>query len=101
MVGGALLAALAASACCVLPVVLVGLGITGAWMAHLRALEPWRPYLLVGAWTLWAGALYRERTRPLTCDADGTCPSRSYRIYWVSGVLLFLFSASPWFLRLM
>ena len=37
---GAILGALAASSCCVLPLVFVSLGITGSWMVNLTALEP-------------------------------------------------------------
>ena len=95
-VGGAVVAAAAASACCVLPVVLIGAGITGAWMASLQVLEPFRPYLLAIAWGLWALAFYRERQKAGTCGVDGTCEKPSYRMFWISGALLLLISASPW-----
>lgn len=36
-------ATIAASLCCVGPLVLVILGIGGAWISNLRVLEPWRP----------------------------------------------------------
>lgn len=55
----AVLASLLASTCCVLPLVLVLVGITGAWMVHLTALKPLTPYaiaLTVGALG-WAGWL--------------------------------------------
>jgi mercuric ion transport protein len=55
----AVLASLLASTCCVLPLVLVLVGITGAWMVHLVALKPLTPYaiaLTVGALG-WAGWL--------------------------------------------
>lgn len=45
MMGGIL-----TSACCVVPLVLVLLGISGAWIANLTALEPYKPY--AGAITL-------------------------------------------------
>jgi mercuric ion transport protein len=53
------LAAILASTCCVLPLVLVLVGITGAWMVHLTALKPLTPYaiaLTLGALG-WAGWL--------------------------------------------
>ena len=34
-----------ASACCIVPLVLVMLGISGAWIANLTALEPYKPYV--------------------------------------------------------
>jgi mercuric ion transport protein len=55
----AVLASVLASTCCVLPLVLVLAGITGAWMVHLTALKPLTPYAI--ALTLgtlgWAGWL--------------------------------------------
>ena len=41
--------AVLASTCCLGPLVLVGLGISGAWIGNLRALEPWRPLFIVAA----------------------------------------------------
>lgn len=68
------LATLLASTCCVLPLVLVLVGITGAWMAHLQALAPVTPYsiaLAVGALG-WAGWLV-FRPRRFCTLADGSC----------------------------
>src|SRR3546814_5554671 len=47
---GALIGAGLASACCVVPLLLVTLGISGAWIANLTALGPYKPY--VAAMTL-------------------------------------------------
>lgn len=40
--GAALGAGVAASACCTIPLALVSLGIGGAWIGSLTALEPYR-----------------------------------------------------------
>lgn len=48
LVGG-VAAAVAASLCCIGPLVLVMLGIGGAWAANLAVLEPFRPYFLGAA----------------------------------------------------
>src|SRR5260221_3000094 len=40
---GGLIAALLASSCCVLPLVLVTIGVSGAWIGNLTALEPYNP----------------------------------------------------------
>ena len=49
--GGTLLAggvaAILASACCIGPLVLLGLGVSGAWIGNLTALEPYRPVFIV------------------------------------------------------
>ena len=46
---GGVIAAIAASLCCVGPLVLVMLGIGGAWVGNLAVLEPFRPYFLGAA----------------------------------------------------
>jgi|SRR5215470_605148 len=46
-------AALLAWACCLGPLVLLALGVSGAWIGNLTALEPYRPLFIVVA----AGAL--------------------------------------------
>jgi mercuric ion transport protein len=59
LIAFAVLASILASTCCVLPLVLVLVGITGAWMVHLTALKPLAPYaiaLTLGALG-WAGWL--------------------------------------------
>ncbi len=52
--GAAAAAALLASACCVAPLALVLLGISGAWIGQLAAFEPYQPIFLAAA----AGALF-------------------------------------------
>ena len=69
----AVLASLLASTCCVLPLALVLLGVTGAWMAQLQAAKPFVPYAMaVAAGALgWAGWLVFRPVR--ACAADGAC----------------------------
>src|SRR2546428_13791813 len=45
LIGGAL-AAIVASVCCLGPLVLVTVGISGAWISNLVAFEPYRPYAI-------------------------------------------------------
>lgn len=67
-VAGAAAAALGASICCVLPVVLVSLGVTGAWIAGLSALAPLKPYFVGGSLLLLGYAGYREYERATRPD---------------------------------
>ena len=46
LAAGGVLAALAASSCCILPLVLFGLGASGAWIGTLAALSPYQPIIL-------------------------------------------------------
>jgi len=43
---GGLLGALAASSCCLLPLVLFGLGVSGAWIGNLTQLAPYQPFFI-------------------------------------------------------
>jgi hypothetical protein len=46
MAMGGILGALAASSCCILPLTLFSLGISGAWMANFTRLAPYQPYFI-------------------------------------------------------
>jgi mercuric ion transport protein len=69
----AVVSTILASACCVLPLVLVLVGVTGAWMANLVALKPVTPVFvaLAIAATGWAGYLVLKPAAP--CDDDSAC----------------------------
>lgn len=58
LMGLALLSSIAASSCCVLPLLLVLVGLTGAWMAHLALLKPFVVPFTVVALIALAGAGY-------------------------------------------
>ena len=66
-------AAIGASVCCVVPLVLVLMGISGAWISTLTALDAWRPWLsaltlLCLGWAFWS--LYGPGSG---CRTDGAC----------------------------
>jgi len=46
MTVGGLLGALVASSCCLLPLVLFGLGVSGAWIGNLTQLAPYQPFFI-------------------------------------------------------
>ncbi|MBI4273473.1 MAG: mercury transporter MerT [Rhizobiales bacterium] len=43
---GGILGALAASSCCILPIVLFSLGVSGAWIGKFTVLAPYQPYFI-------------------------------------------------------
>ena len=85
--------AVLASACCLGPLFLLTLGVSGTWIGMLTALEPLRPLFL----TVAAGALYLAYRRifrpPHACPPGAVCAvpsvSRGYRVlFWgVAGLL--------------
>jgi mercuric ion transport protein len=65
---GGLLGALAASSCCIVPLILFGLGVSGAWIGNLARLAPYQPCFIIA--TLgFLGAGYWLVFR----DAKGAC----------------------------
>lgn len=98
---GALLAAVAASACCVLPLVLLGLGVGGAWAGSLSALEPYRPIFAAVTLALLAVGFYFAYRRPRECGEGANCGTpRSRRLtrtgIWVAAVLALAMLAFPY-----
>lgn len=65
-------AALLASACCLGPLVLVSLGLGGAWLANLSALAPYRPWFL-GAAAVALVFAWRRIFRPARCGPRDLC----------------------------
>lgn len=65
-------AALLASACCLAPLALVLVGVSGAWIGQLAGFEPYQPYFLVAAAMalIYAG---RKIWRAPACDDGRPC----------------------------
>ena len=88
----AILAAIGASVCCVGPLVLLALGIGGAWVVNLTALEPYRP-IFIGLTLLFFGLAFRKLyLAPQVCSAGTVCAEpltlrRQRIVFWVLGVL--------------
>ncbi len=70
---GAVVGGIAALSCCVMPLVFVVVGISGAWIAYLTALSPYQPvFVAVALGSIGYGhyALYRARQ---ACEAGNVC----------------------------
>ncbi len=98
VVGG--LAAIGASVCCVGPLVLLMLGIGGAWVGNLTAFAPYRPYLM-GITLIFVGLAFRKvylaprACVPGTPCADPLTLKRRRFIVWVVTVLVLGLLAAP------
>lgn len=82
-------AAFGASACCVLPLALVSPGLSGAWIAQLRALEHFRWVFISLALAAFGYAFYRLYLRPAPCKPGSDCAApatrRRQRIaFWIT-----------------
>ncbi len=92
---GAITAALAASACCLVPLVLAGLGLSGAGFA--TRLAPLRPYFLAAtALGLAAGFWFTYRPRRDACGCAAPRSRRAARIgLWGTTVVAVLLAGYP------
>jgi mercuric ion transport protein len=70
-------AALLASSCCVLPLVLVLVGVSGAWIGQLTRLAPYSPFLDATAIAALAVAAWRIYYRPVHRSDDAGAASGS------------------------
>ena len=71
---GGLLGALAASSCCILPLALFGLGVSGAWIGNFTQLAAYQPYFIAATLAfLGYGYLLVYRTSTRACTAGEAC----------------------------
>jgi mercuric ion transport protein len=95
------LAAIGASLCCVGPLVLLTLGIGGAWIANLTALEPMRPWFIAATLLFLGLAFRRLYLQPQVCEPGAPCAEpivleRQRSIFWVVVLLLLGLLSVPW-----
>jgi len=94
LVGAGVLGGLAASSCCLVPLALFGLGVSGAWIGYVTRLAPYQPYFLgFAAVCLGLGYWLRHRSRKAMCAQDEVCartlPTRIVMTsFAVAGVLI-------------
>ena len=100
------LAAILASTCCLGPLVLIMLGVSGAWISNLTLLEPYRPIFIVAAISALFFAYRRIWRSPATCQPAQVCAqphvNRSYKLlFWIVVALVFVALGfplvAPWF----
>ena len=100
---GGVLAGIGASACCVGPLLLLSMGIGGAWIGQLTALEPYRPIFIVLTVAFLGGAFWKLYLVPQNCTVEDSClADRTRRVqricFWILAPLTLGLVASPWIL---
>jgi len=99
------LAAMLASACCLGPLLLVSLGLSGAWIGNLTALEPYRP-IFIGAALVAMFFAWKKIFRPAqACQPGEVCAIAQVRttykfIFWMVALLVLVALVSPYILPL-
>jgi MerT mercuric transport protein. len=104
---GGVLGAFLASACCVGPLVLLTLGISGAWIGNLTALEPYKPiFAVIALGFIAAGFRQVYDHKPTVCEPGSYCARpASARItkaaHWASLILVVAALTIDWWAPLL
>jgi len=69
--------AILVSSCCIVPLLLVTLGVSGAWIGSLTALEVYKPLFLTGTVVLLGLGFWRIYFGPKKVYAEGSSCARS------------------------
>ena len=94
--------AVLASSCCVVPLLLVTFGVSGAWIGSLSAFDPYKEYL-AAITVIFLGAgfwqVYFKKSSP--CDDDSFCATpQSGRItktaLWIATFLVLIALSIDW-----
>jgi mercuric ion transport protein len=102
LAAGSILAAMGAACCCVLPLALALIGVSGAWIGGLTALSPYQPVFLgLGALSVGSGLWRSYRLMQPVCDGPqcGTSVSRRWTrvgLWLAAGVLLTAATTEWW-----
>ena len=101
LAAGGVLGALAASSCCILPVALFTLGVSGAWLGTLTALEPYQPLFVAITLACLASGFWLAYRRPRIDCAGEACaqplPGRLVKsALWAAALLVGTAIAFPY-----
>ena len=99
---GGVIGAILASTCCIAPLVLLTLGISGAWIGNLTALEPYKP-IFAGVALVFIGLGFRQvyfKARP-ACEEGAYCARPQSTLItqtalWLSTILIALTLTIDW-----
>ena len=103
---GAMLGAIAASSCCVLPLLFMSVGISGAWIGTLTKLAPYQPiFFALSAGCIAAGFWSVYRRRQLACEGPecGNVASRraTKMALWIGIVIFCVAASAEWWAKLL
>lgn len=98
----AILAGIGASACCVAPLILLSLGLGGAWVGNLTAMEPYSGYFSALTLIMLALAFRQLYLLPAKCEQGAVCANPNVLknqqiIFWLVTVILLLMISFPYY----
>ena len=102
LAAGGFVGAVLASSCCIVPLILVTLGLSGAWIGNLTALEPYKPYFVAVTLALLAGGFWHVyfRANPDCVDASYCARPEAAIItrsaLWIASIIVALAMTLQW-----
>lgn len=102
LVASGVAGAILASACCVVPLLLVTLGVSGAWIGNLTALEPYKPYVATVTLGLIGLGFWRVYFQPKAACEEGSYCARpqssliTKSALWIGAVVTLLAVTISW-----
>lgn len=102
LAAGGMLAAVLASTCCIVPLVLVTLGISGAWIGTLTAMAPYKPYFAAISLLFIAAGFWQVYVRAKPACAGGSSCARpqitlvTKSALWIATALVLLSLTIGW-----
>ena len=69
---GSVLGAILASTCCIVPLLLVTLGVSGAWIGNLSALQPYQPIFVTATLGFLGFGYWQVYIKPKKACAEGS-----------------------------
>lgn len=102
LAAGGAAGAVLASSCCIAPLMLVMLGVSGAWIGSLTALEPYKPWF-AGVALVFIGLGFRQvyfKARPACAEGSYCARPQSSTlttsVLWTATVLVVLALTIDW-----
>lgn len=102
LAAGGVTGAVLAASCCIAPLVLVTLGVSGAWIGNLTALEPWKPYFVAATLAFLGLGFWLVYFRPKPACRDGAFCARpvssviTRSALWLAAALVALAVTIDW-----
>jgi mercuric ion transport protein len=106
LAAGGILAALGAASCCLVPFVLFMVGVSGAWIGNLTALEPYQPFFAAIAVACLGYGFYLvyRKSKAVCADSPYCANPHSNRIakivLWTAAVLVVIAVGFPYVVAL-
>jgi mercuric ion transport protein len=90
---GGIIGALAASSCCILPVALFSLGVSGAWIGNFTQLAPYQPYFIAATLAfIGTGYWLVYRSSKVACAEGESCarplPNKFVKIALIAATVI-------------